>query len=221
MSSILKDKFRYHFEHPRYGFYLLLIGIMLLVAPVGSMYHIASHLLEIVYGAVLLVGPFLVSTSYRRWMFLTLLGLILFLLFIQEMRYGIFAILQPLLTLVFFTLTFFEIIRYVLQENEISVNTIMATICGYAILAIAAGPLFYILEVTNPGAFRLDGDVQFFDFIYFSFITVTTVGYGDIVPLHPLAKSLCIFIGFAGQLYLTIIMALIIGQYMSGRSDIS
>lgn len=214
MSEAIRSIFKWHFEHPRYGWYVALIGLMLIVAPMNGLFHMGRHLVELVYGAFLIVGPFFVATSYRRWWQLTLLGLINLIIFIAEIDDGIFTILGPISTIIFFAVTFWEIMKYILREKEITQNTILATTAGYTLLAIAAGPLFYLLETTSPGAFRLPEETQFFDFIYFSFMTVTTVGFGDIVPVHPMAKSIAIILSVAGQLYLTVIMGLIIGQYL-------
>lgn len=214
MSEAFRSKFKWHFEHPRFGWYLILIGLMLLVAPFAGEFHVGRHLLEVVYGALLIAGPFFVATNYRRLLLLTIWGVVIFILFLGDLREGIFAVLTPSLTLIFFGLTFWEIMKYILREKEITTNTILATTAGYTLMAIAAGPLFFLLETANPESFRLPENTDFFDFIYFSFMTMTTVGYGDIVPVHPLAKSMVIFLSVAGQLYLTVIMGLIIGQYL-------
>lgn len=215
MSEAIRSQFKWHFEHPKYGWYVALIGLLLLVAPIGDLFHLGKHLLDIVYGSILVLGPFFVATSYKRWRQLSVLGLVIFILFIGNFREGIYSVLNPCLTILFFVITFWEIMKHILREKEITANTILATTAGYALMAIAAGPIFYLLETTTPGSFRLPENTQFFDFIYFSFMTVTTVGYGDIVPVHPIAKSLVIFLSVAGQLYLTVIMGLIIGQYLS------
>ena len=54
------------------------------------------------------------------------------------------------------------------------------------------------------------------DFIYYSFVTMTTLGYGDITPLKSLARSLSIFFSVAGQLYLAFIIATLVGKYLGG-----
>jgi len=53
------------------------------------------------------------------------------------------------------------------------------------------------------------------DLIYYSFVTLTTVGYGDITPANSLTKSLTILEAIIGQLYLTVLVALLVGKYVS------
>jgi len=55
--------------------------------------------------------------------------------------------------------------------------------------------------------------------VYLSFETITTLGYGDITPNSPFAKNVAIFLSFAGQLYLTMIIALLMGKYLKGAQS--
>ena len=79
---------------------------------------------------------------------------------------------------------------------------------------MASSPLFYIIEGYYPGAFTITEGYTLYDFLYYSCITLTTVGFGDILPVHPFAKALTIIVSIFGQLYLTILIAIIIGKYM-------
>ena len=53
------------------------------------------------------------------------------------------------------------------------------------------------------------------DYLYFSFVTMTTLGYGDVTPVSSTAKSTTIIIAIAGQLYLTILVAMLVGKFLS------
>jgi len=55
----------------------------------------------------------------------------------------------------------------------------------------------------------------FHDYLYFSFVTLTTLGYGDITPVSSFAKSITILIAITGQLYLTILIAFLVGKFLS------
>ena len=58
---------------------------------------------------------------------------------------------------------------------------------------------------------------HFSEYLYFTFVTFTTLGYGDIVPLTPLARSISILISVCGPLYLAIIIAMLVGKYASQK----
>jgi drug/metabolite transporter (DMT)-like permease len=82
--------------------------------------------------------------------------------------------------------------------------------------------LFLILDIFLPDSFlQLDpGDGSLSSYIYFGLVTLTTLGYGDITPDTAMARSLSTFTALFGQLYLVIIMALIIGKYLTGKRTV-
>ncbi len=56
---------------------------------------------------------------------------------------------------------------------------------------------------------------QFNDYLYFSFVTLTTLGYGDVIPVSHLARSTTMLIAVTGQLYMTILIAMLVGNFLS------
>jgi len=69
----------------------------------------------------------------------------------------------------------------------------------------------------DTGAINFAGGTAqgFYDFLYFSFITLTTLGYGDVTPVSAFAKSVTLIIAVSGQLYLTILVAMLVGKFLS------
>ena len=59
---------------------------------------------------------------------------------------------------------------------------------------------------------------ELFDYLYFSFVTLTTLGYGDITPLSHLSRSTAVLLAITGQLYMTILIALLVGKFLA-RSE--
>jgi len=59
---------------------------------------------------------------------------------------------------------------------------------------------------------------QFSDYIYFGFVTLTTLGYGDVTPVSPMARSMAVLIAITGQLYMTILIAMLVGKFLA-RSE--
>ncbi len=66
-----------------------------------------------------------------------------------------------------------------------------------------------IINFSEPAAAHLH------EYIYYTFVTFTTLGYGDIVPLVPISKSLSLVISISGQFYIAIIIAMLVGKYAS------
>jgi hypothetical protein len=77
-----------------------------------------------------------------------------------------------------------------------------------------------MLYTTDPNSINVRDEnvLATTDLIYFSFDTITTLGYGDITPNSPLTKNVAVFLSFAGQIYLTMVIALLMGKYLRGKS---
>jgi len=87
---------------------------------------------------------------------------------------------------------------------------------GSFLFAITEFIHHYILGYSTKAIkFAAGSGSDFHDFIYFSFVTMTTLGYGDIIPVSSLAKSITILVSISGQLYLAILVAMLVGKLLS------
>ena len=93
-----------------------------------------------------------------------------------------------------------------------------ASICVYILIGLSFATLYYIVEAFYPGSF-IDTDGQALqdgpDFLFFSYVTLTTVGYGNIEAITNQARSLASLEALTGQLYLTIMVARLVGLHIS------
>ena len=123
-----------------------------------------------------------------------------------------------LISVITFTITTGVLIKHVSGSENVTISVVIQAISGYLLIGIIAVLLNSILLSLNENAllFSSVGN-KFSSVIYYSFITLTTIGYGEILPQTVPARSLSIFIGVAGQLYLTVIIAMIIGKFLSSR----
>jgi voltage-gated potassium channel Kch len=114
------------------------------------------------------------------------------------------------------------LISHVASAAKVYSSTLLCAINSYLLIGLTFSILFFLLNLFIPGSFlQLEpGDESLSSYIYFGFVTLTTLGYGDITPDTPLARSLSTFIALFGQLYLVIIMALIIGKYLTGNKTV-
>jgi uncharacterized membrane protein len=88
--------------------------------------------------------------------------------------------------------------------------------------------LLAIVEIVHKLVYHLDSGAinfaggaakGFHDYLYFSFVTLTTLGYGDVTPVSSLAKSVAMTIAVAGQFYMTILIAILVGKYLSNAAE--
>lgn len=102
--------------------------------------------------------------------------------------------------------------------KKITLDKIFGAAAGYLLFGVFWVCIFAILEILRPGSVSFaDGTAvsSFAAFIYFSFTTLTTLGYGDIVPHTPLAMSLSSLEAIAGQFFMAVIVARLVGLYTS------
>lgn len=123
----------------------------------------------------------------------------------------------------FFAFVIFILLREIFTASVITRDIIFAAISVYILLGIFYGLAFILLEYFMPGSFSgVTEDFQSFSFntsfgediIYFSFVSLTTLGYGDIVPVSQPAKYLAVLEAIIGQVYLTVMIARLIGLHL-------
>ena len=109
--------------------------------------------------------------------------------------------------LVFVTLV---ILRYIMTETEVTGDTIYGAACAYIMIGLVFAIGYAWLETHQPGSFRgiaENPDQHVWEFIYFSMVTMTTLGYGDITPVHEGARSMATLQAILGQFYVAVLVA--------------
>jgi hypothetical protein len=137
-----------------------------------------------------------------------------------------------LVAAVFFSFAVVIILRSIHKEASVSADAIYGAICGYLLIGLAFGHLYCLTECLNPEAFRgieqFSMPLQVEDrhhllLTYFSFVTLTSVGYGDITPRSGPTRSLAVVEAMVGQFYIAVLIGELIGkrvsQAVSGRSS--
>ena len=121
----------------------------------------------------------------------------------------------------FFLFNAITIISYVLQQKNVTHDMIFGAICGYLLIGVSWAFTYSLVAFLEPGSFAMaasgqtsQGDVLP-DFFYYSFVTLTTLGYGDITPVGPVARSLSTLEAIVGQIYLTVLVARLVGLHIS------
>lgn len=103
-------------------------------------------------------------------------------------------------------LALLAILARISQHREVSRQTVMGAIAGYALIGFSMAALFHGLELVSDGTF-LNNVVATGDYLYFSFVTLTTVGYGDITAASDVAKRLVVVEALLGQIFLITLVA--------------
>lgn len=131
------------------------------------------------------------------------------MLFVQNLK-----IEMLLLYLCFFGSIMFEVFRQIAHAQMFTTKFIYAAVCGLLLIGYCGYFLFLTIELHHPGSFSGlgPGVVAINDLFYFSYVTILTIGYGDITPKTWIAKNATVLVGFTGYIYSTIVIALIVGR---------
>ncbi len=216
---------------PKHSFLLLLISllIMLIVPPylrVYSPFEFEGLLLNPFISIIFLTSLYLV-TDNRSF---SLIGLLILLpvLAINTLYYFDREYLNsPIATfsyIAFFAYICIFLVRFLARSKTVSINVIYAAVCLYFFIVIIWSFIYVTTYNTLENAFAFSTELQnslaptedpISLFSYFSFVTMTTLGYGDITPIHPISRAWVSAQSVLGQLYLAIVMARFVGLYIS------
>ena len=117
-------------------------------------------------------------------------------------------------------------IRHIAKSRVVTRTIILNAINGYILLGVVGAALFNIANgahimlhgAGSAGILMPDGNIpEFSDYLYLSFITLTTVGYGDIIPVSHMTRPISMLIGLSGQLYMTILIAMLVGKFLASN----
>ena len=112
----------------------------------------------------------------------------------------------------------FVIVRRIGQHEIITGTTMWGAIAAYLALGIAFSFIFATIYSVNPEAFKSVIDGGLGEFNYFSFVTMTTLGYGDITPVTDLARAVVVFQTVMGQIFLVVVVARVVSLLGTGRT---
>jgi hypothetical protein len=110
---------------------------------------------------------------------------------------------------IFFVFMAAVILNYLFREEQITVDVIAGAICAYFLIGLVWSSVFSILELLQPGSFDISQSLhtESDPFTYYSYVTLTTLGYGDITPITAQARSFSLLEAIIGQLYLATLLA--------------
>ena len=124
--------------------------------------------------------------------------------------------------LVFYAYVAYKLIEMILATENVKVGVLYAAVIVYLLIGIVGGYLMMLIENAAPGSLynlEINNITDPSNFYYFSFITLSTLGYGDIIPVTGPAKAVCMVLSTTGPLYLTILIALLVSRFEHTHSN--
>jgi hypothetical protein len=201
---------------------LIALLALLLLYPFFAGHVMAHAVWDICSSAILLLGISVISHVRRH----VVIALVLAIAVLGTKWSGYVVENERLLLVnyglaaIFFIFTACLLLADVLSKGAVTADKIYGALCVYLIIGLTWGFLFLTLEGFQPGSFlfgqaRLSGiETDPATLVYFSFVTLSTVGYGDITPLSPPARSFAFVEAIIGQIYLAVLVARLVGLHI-------
>lgn len=210
-----RSNFKFRFQN-------LLIWILLyiLVAPMLEFFPHTDVFVQLLFTAVMVSAVYAIykQTSLKRPA-LVLMVLTTILIWCHVLAlFTISGIMVNIVLLIYLGLIVVAFGSYVFVAKKVDTELIAAALCLYLLMGLLGGEILLLLQTLAPGSFAgssLDQVVSFRGkaeiFQYFSFTTMTTLGYGDITPQTPVAMAFCQVEAILGQLFIAVLVARLVG----------
>jgi voltage-gated potassium channel len=208
-------------------FYLLVALLILLIAiPLADDLDLINAPLVrgLVFSGLLIIGVWSLKGGGRHFtvgMAFVIVGVALNVLAI----YMPVQVLQhaSMLALVgFMFVAIAHTMKQVAIGSDISANRLVGAVCVYLLLGVIWAMAYTIIEMVSPGSFAgfspMDDLGWDSEWLYLSFVTMTTLGYGDILPVSATARGFAYMQAVVGQFYIAVLVAGLVGAYVSNRN---
>ena len=202
---------------------VLLLVMLFVVAPFQAVGVKAFDVFGVLVGLVMIAGVLIISANPMATAVMlagfSLNAVVVTARLIKPLPYDLYLAAAGWLISV--CVLGYVVARKVFSAGRINVHRIVGAVLLYLLIAMAFVSLFMIVGFWVPKAFNgmvlEDNQKLSSSLIYFSFVTLTTVGYGDIVPIHPVARSLCNLESIIGQLYPATLLARMVSLEIEAR----
>jgi len=199
-------------------FLVVLLLVIFVIFPVAGMGYFRQALADLAFSVMLISGA--LANRSNRTLTAIIIILTMAVLFIHWLsQYGLEKpqpVLDASCVLGLFGCFVVIMLIEVFRPGAITLHRVQGAVAAYLSIGITWGYAYYIASMVSPGAVHFSEPVQRYEvpvarYVYFSFMTLTTVGYGDAIPVHPLARTLAVSEALIGQLYPAVLIAGVLG----------
>jgi voltage-gated potassium channel len=197
-------------------FYTLLLTLV--AVPLVAALEVSGALIEFFLAASLLAGVMPASTAKGRRILLTIMIAVWLARpatawfdhrALSAMTLGLWTLIAMFAAA--------GALRFAMRARSVDLEHLYAALSAYLLAGIFFGIFYWVLEQIAPRTFVAASDFSRMSAIYFSFVTLATLGYGDIVPRTDVARGLAIVEGVGGQLFLAVMVARLVSLYSRGN----
>ncbi len=197
---------------------LSVFNFLLTPVHVSIFQSLTAEIVVINYSLVILAGSLIavnIKTKLRSYI-LGALTLVFIWLEFSNPENHLIESLRLASSFLLFLYFFYLLVSQLRSIGQINLQFIIGPILGFVYLGVIGGILFETLYLINSSSFHLQStSITGYIFYYFSFISITTVGYGDVAPATPPAQAITLILNIIGQFYLAIVIAVFVGKYIN------
>ena len=207
--------------HGPCSYLLLSLFLILIIYPYGiDEGPIGKIVVSVIFSMILITGSYATGHNRRSLVFgvaLAIVAIILNWLHFVGPHPIMFRVLS-LIYMIFLSYTIAAVLRYLLVKGPVTADKLHGALAGFIMLAFLWAFLYTLLEDIFPHSFNIGtGDIDtanlFYSLLYFSFTTITSVGFGDIVPITHQARSLVTIEQLIGVFFVAVLIARLAGLY--------
>ena len=205
--------------------FLILMGLMmalLVLGPILEQFVTIRKLIDVFLTAIALAMLYTITSKKRVFYFGWILAIIMLLsLWLKYfISYEVFATASMIVGALFTLLVTSQTLQFIMRSKTVTPEVVYAAMLVYFLLAQLWALVYTFLDLIDPASFSLPGGQgDFLLFEYYSFVTLTTLGFGDITPLTKVAKAFSVLEAVVGQLYLVVVVAWFVGMLVAKRSE--
>jgi hypothetical protein len=208
------------YERRRYAVLFYSLLLMLVLTPIAAALGLPQNMIRLLCGFALVAAVMPNETGRNRYLLLAVIVIIVIVRFASERDdvpispgsmlglYGAIGLLAAAAAL-----------KIVITSRRVSAEVVYAALSTYLLAGIFFGQLHLAVETYWPGSYGGPSPFTEVSSLYFSFVTLATLGYGDFLPKSDLARGLTVFEVIGGQLYLGVMVARLIGLFPTARDD--
>ncbi len=206
------------FIHQNLNLFLLLSTLGLMISPSFGIFVDEKYAQQFFFTVMFLSSVLAVKSHNNKLLYIAVV--LSLILWIDILFINIRFALNYILIIVYFAYILSRIIIQLINVEEVTADVIMEAINVYLLIGILGAALLKLLNIYVPGSIEaISPNADIHEYLYFSFVTLTTLGYGDISPSFPLAKTLTVLLAIFGQFYIAVIMAFLVSKFMSNKNN--
>jgi hypothetical protein len=217
-------KFLRDFEQ-KYLLLMIAITILVILSPFISSDSFGNFVYKVIFSVVLIMALYGASEEQKNNRITQFMGITAIVLnWLPSLEDGsdlATAInpIQGVFFAIFFILVTVSLITHITKSNQVDANILYGSITGYLLIGITGAVICGMIEFFYPASFNftVEGSSSFHHFIYFSFVTLSSLGYGDFTPISAQAQVFSVMLSTLGQFYMTILVAILVSKYLISK----